>query len=319
MRQLFRDNNGDYRRWRHINVIKEQQQALDIHEKEHILSKQGRRITSMFNARHELKNEWQEFQQLHSALDTAQQEITSLDQKLRHARRNLEEEKHKRRMAEQERDLLESQISTIRETLFHDEEVSLDEGIKKKLQFLNKPIFTWNKHNVYIRDGQNDGQLNTIVEMDSTGSILSDLNCLSKSEDDLNTNSMLLQSQKHGDWKEHGANSKNSVYKQHNTLDKVAEFNSSDRATVTIKSNDSTHTASFQTQITPGNEHIDFNVSDTKLHHSFVSKMVIKPETCTPCGKRIRFGKIMLKCRDCPVICHVECKITVAQLCVCGQ
>lgn len=60
----------------------------------------------MFNARHELKNEWQEFQQLHSALDKAQQEITSLDQKLRHARRNLEEEKRKRRMAEQQRDLL---------------------------------------------------------------------------------------------------------------------------------------------------------------------------------------------------------------------
>lgn len=27
----------------------------------------------------------------------------------------------------------------------------------------------------------------------------------------------------------------------------------------------------------------------------------------------------MLKCRDCPVICHIECKTTVAQLCVCGQ
>lgn len=60
-------------------------------------------ITNMFNARHELKNEWQE---LHSALDKAQQEIISLDRKLCHARRNVEEEKRKRRMAEQQRDLL---------------------------------------------------------------------------------------------------------------------------------------------------------------------------------------------------------------------
>lgn len=125
--------------------------------------------------------------------------------------------------------------------------------------------------------------------MDSTGSILSDLNCLSKSEDDLDTISMLLQSQKYGDWKEHGASCENLLYKQHNTLDKVAEFNSSDRTTTaTIKSNDSTHTASFQTQVTPDNGNIDSNVSDTEVYvnHSFVSKIVIKPETCAPCGKR---------------------------------
>lgn len=60
----------------------------------------------MFNARHELKNEWQELQQLHSDLERAQQEITSLGQKLCYARRNLEEEKRKRRMAEQQRDSL---------------------------------------------------------------------------------------------------------------------------------------------------------------------------------------------------------------------
>ncbi|KAM9785732.1 LOW QUALITY PROTEIN: rac GTPase-activating protein 1 [Neosynchiropus ocellatus] len=42
--------------------------------------------------------------------------------------------------------------------------------------------------------------------------------------------------------------------------------------------------------------------------HEFVSKTVIKPESCVPCGKRIKFGKISLKCRDCRVVSHPECQ-----------
>ncbi|XP_076022994.1 rac GTPase-activating protein 1 [Genypterus blacodes] len=42
--------------------------------------------------------------------------------------------------------------------------------------------------------------------------------------------------------------------------------------------------------------------------HDFVSKTVIKPESCVPCGKRITFGKISLRCRDCRVVTHPECR-----------
>lgn len=38
------------------------------------------------------------------------------------------------------------------------------------------------------------------------------------------------------------------------------------------------------------------------------SPQVIKPESCVPCGKRIKFGKISLKCRDCRVVSHPECR-----------
>ncbi|XP_056144898.1 rac GTPase-activating protein 1 [Lampris incognitus] len=44
------------------------------------------------------------------------------------------------------------------------------------------------------------------------------------------------------------------------------------------------------------------------LNHVFLSRTVIRPETCVPCGKRIRFGKVALKCRDCRVVAHPECK-----------
>ncbi|CDQ65692.1 unnamed protein product [Oncorhynchus mykiss] len=35
---------------------------------------------------------------------------------------------------------------------------------------------------------------------------------------------------------------------------------------------------------------------------------VIKPESCVPCGKRIKFAKISLKCRDCRLVTHPECR-----------
>lgn len=35
---------------------------------------------------------------------------------------------------------------------------------------------------------------------------------------------------------------------------------------------------------------------------------MIKPESCVPCGKRIKFGKVSLKCRDCRVVSHLECR-----------
>jgi len=48
----------------------------------------------------------QECQRLHSALDKAHNEIADFDRKLRHARRNLEEENRKRRAIEEQRDYL---------------------------------------------------------------------------------------------------------------------------------------------------------------------------------------------------------------------
>ncbi|NXI38900.1 RGAP1 protein, partial [Galbula dea] len=42
--------------------------------------------------------------------------------------------------------------------------------------------------------------------------------------------------------------------------------------------------------------------------HVFVSKTVIKPESCVPCGKRVKFGKLCLKCKDCRVVAHPECQ-----------
>lgn len=35
---------------------------------------------------------------------------------------------------------------------------------------------------------------------------------------------------------------------------------------------------------------------------------VIKSEFCVPCGRRTKFGKMYLRCQDCRVVTHPECR-----------
>ncbi|RDD38632.1 Rac GTPase-activating protein 1 [Trichoplax sp. H2] len=50
--------------------------------------------------------------------------------------------------------------------------------------------------------------------------------------------------------------------------------------------------------------------------HTFCSKTIYKPENCTVCSKRIKFGKVVFKCKDCKAIAHPDCKDSVPLPCV---
>ncbi|XP_018405204.1 PREDICTED: rac GTPase-activating protein 1-like [Cyphomyrmex costatus] len=233
----------------------------------------------------------EEYQQLCLDLDRIHRQTANLHQKLCHARRNLEEEKHKRRTIEHYKNFLESQINMVKEVLFHDREVNLNEDIKKKLQFLNEPEIEFKCNNLTVQDKWIDRHLTTIVETDSTGSILSDLNCLSKSEDDLDTDT-LIKIQREKKWKEYKPSGEHSMNKQCSTLDKIVEFNSPDGVMAKIKAKDSACSIpvkNVKIQIALNEENIDTklssNIETFSVSHSFISKIIIKPETCTPCGK----------------------------------
>ncbi|KAK2862376.1 hypothetical protein Q5P01_001909 [Channa striata] len=49
------------------------------------------------------------------------------------------------------------------------------------------------------------------------------------------------------------------------------------------------------------------NTKGGKKHH-FVPKTVIKSESCAPCGRRTKFGKMYLRCQDCRIVTHPECR-----------
>ncbi|XP_074484399.1 rac GTPase-activating protein 1 isoform X1 [Sebastes fasciatus] len=55
--------------------------------------------------------------------------------------------------------------------------------------------------------------------------------------------------------------------------------------------------------------------AEKTLKHDFLSKTVIRPEMCSPCGKRIRFGKVVMKCRNCRAVAHPECKQKLSEGC----
>nr|XP_018903749.1 PREDICTED: rac GTPase-activating protein 1 [Bemisia tabaci]XP_018903750.1 PREDICTED: rac GTPase-activating protein 1 [Bemisia tabaci] len=50
--------------------------------------------------------------------------------------------------------------------------------------------------------------------------------------------------------------------------------------------------------------------------HQFIQRTIMKPESCGPCGKRINFGRMALKCIDCRAIAHYDCKEQVPLPCV---
>lgn len=49
--------------------------------------------------------------------------------------------------------------------------------------------------------------------------------------------------------------------------------------------------------------------------HSLVHKTIIKAEKCSACDKRIKFGKIALKCGSCRMVLHSECSDLAPVLC----
>ncbi|XP_014211402.1 rac GTPase-activating protein 1-like isoform X2 [Copidosoma floridanum] len=339
----------------------------------------------------EIRQKWlasvQECQRLHSALEKAHHEAANLDRKLNHARRLLDEEKKKRRHAEDQRHVLERQITLVKDLLLTDGGRNLNDETREKLQFLNNTTLNGRHSSSHMRDHLHD-KLNTITEMDSTGSILSDLSCFSKSEDDLDTSIIIQQNTKKREWREHRPSGEYITNKKRRSaLQKTVDLNSSDRiiaTTTVVVPKDGAITASSVIEAVPGDENQDpkpnslsnensrrkrksvsverrskskslildqeihptpsapkkdiissnsdtennfkpspniggyvMNAKTTMRGHSFREKPVMIPNIlCTPCGKRIRFGKAAVKCIDCRAVCHYKCKELVPLPCV---
>ncbi|XP_077129262.1 rac GTPase-activating protein 1-like isoform X2 [Ranitomeya variabilis] len=49
--------------------------------------------------------------------------------------------------------------------------------------------------------------------------------------------------------------------------------------------------------------------------HVFLSKTMIRAEQCSVCGQKTRFGKMSLKCRNCRILIHPECRDLCSKLC----
>lgn len=127
-----------------------------------------------------------ECRRLQQALDQSHHNSAVLAGKLTHARKLLDQELKACKAAEREKRSLEMQLRMIGDVL-GDQRNKLHEETREKLSFINQ---THNgiPHNIADR-------LDTIAELDSTGSLLSDMS-YSRSEDDLDLNCSILDGRK---------------------------------------------------------------------------------------------------------------------------
>ncbi|XP_007423835.1 rac GTPase-activating protein 1 isoform X2 [Python bivittatus] len=286
----------------------------------------------------EFRRKWQkmdhEVARYKDLLMKTETERSALDVKLKHARNQVDVEIKRRQRAEADCEKLEQQIQLIKELLMCDSSgsIQLSEEQKSALAFLNRPQTSM---------GGNK-RLSTI---DESGSILSDIS-FDKTDESLDWDSTMVKTVRLKK-REKRRSSRQFIEGPPGPLKKTRSIGSTvdqgnesivAKTTLTVPNDGGPIEAVATIETIPyyvGNHrkaailqpwNSDSSLGSRKVEnksetdgsstpgsigmrlHEFVSKTVIKPESCVPCGKRIKFGKMSLKCRDCRVVTHPECR-----------
>ncbi|XP_015673652.1 rac GTPase-activating protein 1 [Protobothrops mucrosquamatus] len=286
----------------------------------------------------EFRKKWQkmdhEVARYKDLLMKTETERSALDVKLKHARNQLDVEMKRRHRAEADCEKLEQQILLIKEFLMCDSSgsIQLSEEQKSALAFLNRPQIST----------AGNKRLSTI---DESGSILSDIS-FDKTDESLDWDSTMVKTVRLKK-REKRRSSRQFIEGPPGPLKKTRSIGSTvdqgnesivAKTTLTVPNDGGPIEAVATIETIPyyvGNHrkaailqpwNSDSSLGSRNVEkksetdgsstpgsigtrlHEFVSKMVIKPESCVPCGKRIKFGKMSLKCRDCRIVAHPECR-----------
>lgn len=275
-------------------------------------------------------------------LRKAEMERGALDVKLKHARNQVDVEIRRRQKAEAECETLDRQIQLIRDLLTSEgstNSIQLSAEQRSALAFLNTNCQT-NNHN-------NSRRLVTIDESASILSDISyDKTDDSLDWDSTNIRTVRLRKREKRRSSRNLIDGPPSATKRSRSTGRTSERNSETlvtKTTVTVPANggpveavSTIETVPYWTRSRRKTAAMEWDSESVKSQdvfkaadnpegenkaepstpqskgsvrlHDFVSKTVIKPESCVPCGKRIKFGKISLKCRDCRVASHPECR-----------
>ncbi|NXP05798.1 RGAP1 protein, partial [Thinocorus orbignyianus] len=287
--------------------------------------------------RRRLQKTEQELGRYKDLLMKTEAERSALDVKLKHARNQVDVEIKRRQKAETDCERLERQMQLIRELLMCDASgsIQLSEEQKSALAFLNRPQASLG--------GSDNKRLSTI---DESASILSDIS-FDKTDESLDWDSSLVKTVRLKK-REKRRSSRQFIEgppgprKKTRSVGSTAEQGNESivaKTTVMVPGDGGPIEAISTIQTVPyslrrqrssgplqpwssessmGNKQPESRPETdgsstpqsnggVKLH-DFVSKTVIKPESCVPCGKRVKFGKISLRCRDCRVVAHPECR-----------
>uniref|UniRef100_A0A4W5N227 Rac GTPase-activating protein 1 n=1 Tax=Hucho hucho TaxID=62062 RepID=A0A4W5N227_9TELE len=212
-------------------------------------------------------------------LTKTETERGALEVKLKHARNQVDVEIRRRQRAESDYEKLERQIQLIRDLLVADGSSSslhLSEEQRSALAFLNA-------HSQAAQAAKNNTNLNTShVASMFAFSFLSIISCQSQ-----------------------------DMYVLLQINDSIVT-----KTTITVPVNGGPVEAVSTIKTVPGywtrsrTGETTLASLDTSLFSSArgMFKWVIKSEFCVPCGRKTKFGKLCLRCQDCRIVAHPECR-----------
>lgn len=288
-----------------------------------------------------LKNIEDELSETKNELSAKNEDIKKLEMKLTKARNLIDQEIRFRREIEDERNVYKEKLDNLREMVLNESAIN---NKRDTLEFLKSIP----NYRTSLNDATN--RLNTIKEADSTGSLLSDLS-FTRSEDDLDE----YLDVKHRRQKYDEVLDSIPVKKFRKSDDKqVLEISSNEKivatTTVSLRKKGPIHaTSTLETvpidskentppvlECTSQNAVEKFPTTyfdcdtDTKCkspeetpkilkftkEHNMQPKTVIRSEVCSSCDKKIKFGKPLLKCKDCRTVCHPGCELLMNFACI---
>ncbi|KAK9893074.1 hypothetical protein WA026_023566 [Henosepilachna vigintioctopunctata] len=276
---------------------------------------------------------------LRERLDLMDRDTEDMEKKLTFARTLLDQEKNNRKALERERDNLEIQIALVKELFLRDENIrrAIPDDILKKLDFMDT---------VRI-DDEEAPHSSCPAEVNTTGSILSNFS-YSKSEDDLNISSRLIWKKHHptGVAPEQAATTnrrscgnKLVEIRTNGTVRATTTLTMPENGPITTTSvieaiplspsapisnacassapppdkpqNEESRARSDEPPKQVATKSRQDSINDFgygQKEHVLQLKLIIMPNNCDVCQKKITFSKSSWKCKECKKVCHVYCK-----------
>uniref|UniRef100_A0A3Q1EE67 Rac GTPase-activating protein 1 n=1 Tax=Acanthochromis polyacanthus TaxID=80966 RepID=A0A3Q1EE67_9TELE len=256
-------------------------------------------------------------------LTKAETERGALEVKLKHARNQVDVEIRRRQKAEAVHEKLERQLQLIKELLISENNgssIHLSEEQRSALAFLSAHSQAAQAANTNLNSSR---RLTTI---DESASLLSDIS-YDQTDDSLDWDSSVMKNvrlRKRQKRMNESIVAKTTITVPVNggaveavsTIETVPYWTRSRKKSVAPQWGDTTTTDQSETvSEAPSTPVPDYPAQvqtprankGGKKHH-FIPKTVIKSEFCMPCGKRTKFGKLYLRCQDCRIVTHPECR-----------
>ncbi|XP_018323283.1 rac GTPase-activating protein 1 isoform X2 [Agrilus planipennis] len=264
-----------------------------------------------------------ECSRLRQELDMKIQGFSDLESKLSGARMMLDKERQKTKKALYDKDALEQQLKQIKDMLCKDNRKCLADDTRQKLIYLS------NLNHEHFEAGERGfPDLSAIPEGNTTGSLLSEFSYSRSGGDDdpKDTSGWDYRASM-------GHNDEPAAKKRRSSSHKVVEINTVDKvkatttltvprkgpitATSIIEAIPPPITQMNQLYQTPEKQFARDRENGNYIKpHCLLSKITVMPENCTVCEKRVRFGKMALRCKECRAICHSECKDALPLPCI---